>query len=257
VDWGLGEYELVARQLLGAAEAVVDHAAPLPGEHVLDLGCGTGNATLLAARRGARVTGVDPAARLLGVAGQRLREDGLEARLLEGEAGQLPLSDGGVDVGLSVFGVIFAPDAGQAISELARVCAERARVVISAWVPGGPIAETMRLRGEALSRLQPAGAPASPFAWYDRATVAAAFEPFGFQVDSYEHRLAFTADSASEFVDRELRIHPSWVSARALLEAHGELSEVRERVLDVLDAANQDPHAFQVTSDYVVMVARR
>jgi ubiquinone/menaquinone biosynthesis C-methylase UbiE len=76
----------------------------------VDLGCGTGNAALLAAGRGARVTGVDPAPRLLDVARARAAERGLDATFAHGEAGDLPLEDGEVDVVLSVFGVIFAPD---------------------------------------------------------------------------------------------------------------------------------------------------
>src|SRR4051794_16701601 len=43
-DWGLGRYEATAARLEPAARAVVTRAAPAAGEHVLDLGCGTGNA---------------------------------------------------------------------------------------------------------------------------------------------------------------------------------------------------------------------
>jgi 2-polyprenyl-3-methyl-5-hydroxy-6-metoxy-1,4-benzoquinol methylase len=68
MDWSLGHYEHTAAQLMPAARVVVDRAAPAEGERVVDVGCGTGNAALLAAARGARVTGVDPAARLLEVA---------------------------------------------------------------------------------------------------------------------------------------------------------------------------------------------
>ncbi|HKN93646.1 MAG TPA: class I SAM-dependent methyltransferase, partial [Thermoleophilaceae bacterium] len=60
-DWGLGTYERTAEQLMPAAQAVVASAAPAAGERVVDVGCGTGNAALIAAERGARVTGVDPA----------------------------------------------------------------------------------------------------------------------------------------------------------------------------------------------------
>ena len=64
-DWGIGHYETTAEQLFPAARAVVESAAIRPGERVLDLGCGTGNAALLAADRSGEVTGVDPASRLL------------------------------------------------------------------------------------------------------------------------------------------------------------------------------------------------
>jgi len=70
IDWGAGHYETTAAQLAPAA-AAVQRASLRPGERVLDLGCGTGNAALLAARAGTTVTGVDPAARLLKVAQDR------------------------------------------------------------------------------------------------------------------------------------------------------------------------------------------
>ena len=57
--------------LMPAAEILVRSAGPRSGHRVIDLGCGTGNAALLAAEAGARVTGVDPAGRLLEVARER------------------------------------------------------------------------------------------------------------------------------------------------------------------------------------------
>lgn len=43
IDWGEGEYERTAAELLPASEAVVARLAPGAGERVLDAGCGTGN----------------------------------------------------------------------------------------------------------------------------------------------------------------------------------------------------------------------
>src|SRR6266508_4578451 len=85
-DWSIGRYEHTAAQLLAAAEAVVERAAPLACERVVDVGCGTGNAALLAAARGARVVGVDPAGRLLEVARDEADARGLEVMFLPGEA---------------------------------------------------------------------------------------------------------------------------------------------------------------------------
>jgi SAM-dependent methyltransferase len=50
---------------------------------VLDVGCGTGEHTLLAARLGLEATGVDLAATALAAAGRKARERGLTARFLQ------------------------------------------------------------------------------------------------------------------------------------------------------------------------------
>jgi 2-polyprenyl-3-methyl-5-hydroxy-6-metoxy-1,4-benzoquinol methylase len=68
VDWSAGEYERTAAELEPAARQVVASAAIAPGERVLDIACGTGNAALIAAEAGATVVGLDSAARLVDVA---------------------------------------------------------------------------------------------------------------------------------------------------------------------------------------------
>src|SRR5215207_5902483 len=108
-DWGIGRYEHTATRLEPAARVVVEAAAPVAGERVVDVGCGTGNAALLAAERGAVVTGVDPAPRLLDVARAEAAARGLDVTFARGQAAEIPLEDGEADVMLSVFGVIFAP----------------------------------------------------------------------------------------------------------------------------------------------------
>lgn len=67
------------------------------------------------------MTGVDPATRLLGVAGERARAEGLRIELSRGEAGSPPLPESSVDVAVSNFGPISAPDPQAAVAELMRV----------------------------------------------------------------------------------------------------------------------------------------
>jgi SAM-dependent methyltransferase len=257
LDWSVGRYERTAAQLLPTARVVVDRAAIAKGERVVDVGCGTGNAALLAAARGAIVAGIDPAPRLLAVARQHAGVQGLDAAFVAGTAGALPLRDDAADVVLSVFGVIFAPDPAAAAAEMARVTAPRGRIVLSAWIPDGAIsASVRRVAAQAVQRAL-GTSPPPPFAWHDRDALTALFGPHGFDVEIDEHAHAFTAESPRAYVESEFESHPLWVSGRALLEPRGEAEAVRERALEILVTRNEDPDGFRVTSRYVVATATR
>jgi ubiquinone/menaquinone biosynthesis C-methylase UbiE len=255
LDWGLGRYETTAAQLLPAAVAVVDAASLQPGERVLDLGCGTGNAAVLAAEQGARVTGVDPALRLLEVARAQAAEQGLEIEFVRGHAASVPLLDASVDVVLSVFGVVFAPDAGAAAEEMARVLAPGGRIVMSAWLPGGALGEMNRLAAETVRLAVGAPPGPEPFPWHDLDALAALLGPFGLRVVGEERDLVFTASSVRAFLDQESENHPLAVAGRGVLEQMGTAEALRERLLVILEGGNEDPDGFRVTSHYIIATA--
>jgi SAM-dependent methyltransferase len=257
LDWGVGRYETTAERLAPAARVVVDTAALQPGERVLDLGCGTGNAALLAAASGARVTGVDPAARLLDVARSRAMSERVDITFLPGQAASLPVGDASADVVLSVFGVIFAPDATAAAAEMSRVETAGGRIVLSAWIPQGTMFEFTSAAGEAVR--EALGAPPSPepFAWHDRDALSALLAPYGFSVAVAPHALSFTDRSPSAYLDGESRAHPMAIAALAVLEGLGHAEAVRGRLLQILEAGNEDPAGFRITSRYVVATCQR
>lgn len=257
MDWGVGHYERIAAEVLPAAEAVLQAAAPSEGETLVDLGCGTGNATLIAARRGARAIGVDPAPRLLEMAAAGARAEGLSAEFVEGEAAAIPLADGVADVLVSVFGVIFAPDADSAAAEMGRVVSPDGRIAVSAWVPEGAISEAARTGREAVAAALDAPPGPPPFDWHDPEAVSALLGEHGFTVTTTEHSLAFTAESPRAWLEQQARDHPLSVAGAAVLEPRGELEAVRARMLEIYEAGNEDPDAFRVTSRYVIATAVR
>src|SRR6266536_2072655 len=256
-DWSAGHYEETAPQLLPAAELLVEEAAPLAGERVVDVGCGTGNAALLAAARGARVTGVDPALRLLDVARRRATAAALDVTFLTGEAAALPLADKSADVMLSAFGVIFAPDPQAAAAELARVTADDGRILLTAWIPGGAISRMNHVAQAAVLRALGAPAAPPPFPWHDPDALDQLFAPHGFSLTLTEHSLSFTAASARDHLDRESANHPLAVAGRQILEQHGTADQTYTQLLAILQAANEDPTGFRVTSRYVTAAACR
>lgn len=248
---------MIALQLLPAAEVAIDIADPTDGETVADVGCGTGNAALLAAERGATVIGVDPAERLLEVAAAAAEDRDLDAEFVPGEAASIPMSDAEADVVVSVFGVIFAPDPDAAAAEIARVTKPSGRFVMTAWIPGGPISDAVRLARQAVAEILGQPPPSPPFAWHEREQLSRLFEPHGFSVSLSEHSLAFQASSVDEFMRIEGENHPLAIAARPVLEGAGRAEEVREGMRRIYENGNEDPSAFRLTSRYVVAEMER
>ena len=119
-------------------EQVLDVAAVVPGQRVLDVGCGTGILTRAAAGRvgsAGHVVGLDPNPRMLTVA----RRSSEPIEWSEGVAESLPFEDGSFHGVVSQFAAMFFTDAETAISEMARVLTPPAKVAIATWAP---LAET-------------------------------------------------------------------------------------------------------------------
>jgi ubiquinone/menaquinone biosynthesis C-methylase UbiE len=89
-------------------------------DHVVDVGCGPGSAARAAARRGAAVTGVDPAGVMLALA-RRLTRRGRSITWMEGTAEALPLADGAATVVWSLSTVHHWRDVDQGLGEARRV----------------------------------------------------------------------------------------------------------------------------------------
>jgi SAM-dependent methyltransferase len=257
VDWGLGNYERIAEQLLPAAQEVIATADPMPGETLVDLGCGSGNAALLAAERGATVIGVDPSQRLLGVASAAAEERDLDAEFVFGEAASMPISDAEADVVVSVFGAIFADDPAAAATEIARVTKTEGRVVLAAWVPGGPVSDAVRLARQTMAEITDQPPPAPPFPWHEPDSLSSLFEPHGFAASVTEHSIPFHAPSVDEFMRIEGENHPIAIATRPVIAKAGRADEIRDGMRRIYQEGNEDPDAFRITSSFVVAELRR
>src|SRR5262245_33725799 len=119
--WASGDYCVIGTTLQIVGETLAEAADLRPGETVLDVAAGNGNATLAAARRGALVTSTDYVAGLLDRARERADAERLSVTFQPADAEALPFADASFDAVLSTFGVMFTPDQPRAARELARV----------------------------------------------------------------------------------------------------------------------------------------
>ena len=126
----------------------VDQALIKPGDHVLDIGCGTGEVTLLAKARAknGKVYGIDPSPEMLAIARRKAASKKLEIDFRVGVIESLAFPDTSIDVVTSSLMMHHLPERLKA-----RGLAEIYRVL----KPGGRllIADFMRPTGTVLNHL--------------------------------------------------------------------------------------------------------
>lgn len=259
MDWGDGDYELTAATLTGGADHAIRAAGIVRGGHpmrVLDLGAGTGNAALLAASLGANVVAVEPSERLLSVCGERAAREGLAIERLVGDASAIPLPASSVDAVVSVFAVIFAPDASSSVAEMLRVVRPGGRVVVTSWLPGGAVWEAGSFIRNAYATLRPDEPPRVSPAWGDRVFVADLFASAGATTSFEEGSIRFTAKTPEAWLVEQENHHPMWRSIRAAFADAGRAwDDIHARLLALLTEKSEDAAAFAATSRFLVTTA--
>jgi SAM-dependent methyltransferase len=164
-DAGLVPYEdiLVPRLFLPWAERLLDLMDLVAGLAVLDVACGPGTVTRLAAARVGpygQVTGCDISRQMLALAAAKPPvEGGAAIEYVECPADALAVADGTYDAITCQHGIEFFPDRRHALVEMRRAGRPGARVAVAAWAT---IAESPVFDGlsRAVGRVLGAGAAA-------------------------------------------------------------------------------------------------
>jgi SAM-dependent methyltransferase len=197
--WSFGNDHRIAAGYCLEAEAFVSRRQLGPGLRVLDAACGSGNATIPVARTGATVTGLDLVGAALEAAAARAVREELAVTLDQGSVERLPYSDGGFDVVLSMFGVMFAARPDRVLAELARVTRRGGQVVLASWTPGGFMGELLAIH---TAHVPPSLDLPDPLCWGDPSVVGEWFEGGDWNVTTeirtlsarYPHTPAGTAE---------------------------------------------------------------
>ena len=219
--WGAGDYLPFEEMLRPSAGRLVTAAAVAPGERVVDVGCGTGNTCLAAARCGAETTGVDLTPKMLAGARAAAELEGAAIAFLEGDAQALPLPDASFDVALSTFGCMFAPDHARTAAELVRVVRPGGRIGFTGWTPEGDAGRFLRVVAEFVPA--PPASAGSPLAWGDEGYVRGLFESAapGARVSATTERVTVVFASPDDAVATYATSFGPMVSARPALEEAG------------------------------------
>jgi ubiquinone/menaquinone biosynthesis C-methylase UbiE len=256
-DWGVvGHYEDIAAGLLPMAENVIKQAKIQPGERVLDVGARNGNAAILAAKAGGKVTAVDFSPRLLEVTKQRAADEHLDVTVVKAEVESLPLPDASFDVLIDIVSLIFVGDQEAAVSEMARVTAPGGRIFWTGWTPNGAVVEVVKLKNAAAAEVL--GHPPYPYTkWNDRDAMANLWGKYGFDIELEEYPMSYTAPSPQAFMEGLTHSHPISIGVNDVLAKAGKLEPSNAEVLKVLEDRNEDSSAFKVSFSYIIGTARR
>jgi arsenite methyltransferase len=118
------------------------------GEHVLDLGCGAGTDSLVAAQMvgpEGRVVGIDMTAEMVAKAQSSARAMGMtNVEFVEGEAERLPFADESFDVAVSNGVIDLIPDKDRVFGELHRVLRPGGRLQLADVTIQRPVSEEGR-----------------------------------------------------------------------------------------------------------------
>jgi ubiquinone/menaquinone biosynthesis C-methylase UbiE len=182
--------EIYDRQLVPAmfapwAPVLIATAGIQPGDRVIDVACGTGVVTGLAATQvghNGRVVGLDFNAAMLAVARSHAPTEGAPIEWLEANAQAIPLPDASFDVVLCQHGLQQFPDRMTALREMRRILVDGGRIAMNVWssIEGSPGMAALVAALERHVSQQAADNRRAPFALSDAGEVRDLLERAGF-----------------------------------------------------------------------------
>jgi SAM-dependent methyltransferase len=250
--WAAGDFPAIAKnELWPMGDRIVRRVGVGPGEEVLDVACGTGNAAIRAALAGGRVTGLDLTPELFDAGRQEAAAAGVEVAWVEGDAEELPFEDERFDVVLSTFGCMFAPRHDVTARELARVLRPGGRLALFNWTPDGAFGRSFKRMGRYLP--PPPAFAAPPLLWGDEQHVRGLFADTGIDL-VFDREVAPSSLSRFGSVDERIDYYTAsfgpLMMLRHMTEANGAWPELRDDLAELYARPDDD-------GEYLVVLGRK
>lgn len=250
--WAAGDYAVIAQLIEDVADVCVEAAGIERDQSVLDVATGTGNAAIVAAGRGAQVTGLDLTPELFDTARERAAGAGVAVEWTAGDAEEMPFADASFDRVLSTCGVQFAPRHAQTAAELRRVCRPGGLIVLCNWTAGGMIGELFKLMGRYLP--PPPAFASSPALWGDEQHVRSLFDGLGVELSFEQRSSIIPFATADEYARHFESYYGPTLKARQALEPAGRWDDLRGEWLALIERFLQPGGG--VVQDYFVIRGR-
>ncbi|MFB3763869.1 MAG: class I SAM-dependent methyltransferase [Methanotrichaceae archaeon] len=168
---------------------------------ILDVGCGTGEISLLLAEMGYQITGVDLSDKMLSIARSKAKASRLKAQFLRGDAESLNFDDESFDAVISRHLLWTLPHPDSALREWKRVLKNGGRVVIidGLWMDGSLENKLWRLISDLsiiiLERQNPRKG------WYSKKTEAELPHPHGMDA---QRAMTYLEEAGFDEIDQKI-----------------------------------------------------
>ncbi|HVQ65051.1 MAG TPA: methyltransferase domain-containing protein [Terriglobia bacterium] len=252
--WMTGDYDRFSRYMERGAEQFFQRIGVKPGARLLDVGCGSGQLSLIAARTGADVTGCDIATNWIEKARSRAAAEGLRVRFEDGDAEALPYGDGQFDVVASLIGAMFASRPDLVSAELVRVCRPGGVIAMANWTPGGFVGKMFKTISKYIA---PSGMP-SPLLWGDEGSVRERLSEgvahLEFAQRTYPFEYPFPPEEVVDFFRAN---YGPMTRAFASLDANGQ-AKLRSELVRLWSEHNHSgDNTTRVDAEYLEVIATR
>jgi ubiquinone/menaquinone biosynthesis C-methylase UbiE len=253
--WSSGDYAIVGTTLQIVGEQLCEALDIRPGQKVLDVAAGNGNASLAAARRWCDVVSTDYVPSLLERGQHRAKAEGLPLEFKVADAEALPFANAAFDVVVSTFGVMFTPDQDKAATELLRVCKSGGKIGLANWTPEGFIGQLFKTLGKYLP--PPAGVR-SPALWGTPSRITEMFGAMATSIKAEPRHFTFRYRSPEHFLEVFRNYYGPMLKAFAALDetnGHG----LRRDLLALIGRMNAATDGTMIVpSEYLeVVIAKR